>query len=65
MEEEVLFPAFETRTGNTMGPTYVMRTEHEQIRALLQVMARAALESDHTAISACRKRSTCCCSSTI
>jgi len=47
MEEEVLFPAFETRTGNTMGPTYVMRTEHEQIRALLQDMARAALESDH------------------
>jgi iron-sulfur cluster repair protein YtfE (RIC family) len=49
MEEEVLFPAFETRTGNTMGPTYVMRTEHEQIRALLQDMARAVLEADHNA----------------
>ncbi|WP_018077923.1 hemerythrin domain-containing protein [Thiobacillus denitrificans] len=49
MEEDVLFPAFETRTGNTMGPTYVMRTEHEQIRALLQDMARAVLEADHNA----------------
>ena len=47
MEEEVLFPAFETRTGNAMGPTYVMRTEHEQIRALLLDMARAVRESDH------------------
>ncbi len=46
MEEEVLFPAFEARTGNTMGPTYVMRTEHEQMRALLQDMARAALAAD-------------------
>ncbi len=47
MEEEVLFPAFEARTGNTMGPTHVMRMEHEQMRALLQDMARAALAADH------------------
>ncbi len=47
MEEEVLFPAFEARTGNSMGPTHVMRMEHEQMRALMQDMARAAQESDH------------------
>lgn len=41
MEEEVLFPAFDARTGNSMGPTYVMRMEHEQMRGLLQDMARA------------------------
>ena len=41
MEEEVLFPAFEARTGNTMGPTQVMRMEHEQMRDLLQAMANA------------------------
>lgn len=35
LEEEVLFPAFEGATGMTMGPTQVMRMEHEQMRALL------------------------------
>jgi iron-sulfur cluster repair protein YtfE (RIC family) len=35
MEEEVLFPAFEAQTGQTQGPTMVMRMEHEQMRALL------------------------------
>ncbi len=35
MEEQVLFPAFETETGHTQGPTAVMRMEHEQMRGLL------------------------------
>ncbi|MCP4002344.1 MAG: hemerythrin domain-containing protein [Gammaproteobacteria bacterium] len=35
MEEQVLFPAFETETGHTQGPTAVMRMEHEQIRGLI------------------------------
>lgn len=35
MEEQVLFPAFETETGHTEGPTVVMRMEHEQIRGLI------------------------------
>ena len=43
MEEEVLFPAFEARTGNSMGPTQVMRMEHAQMRGLLQEMASAVL----------------------
>ena len=41
MEETVLFPAFEARTGNIAGPTQVMRMEHEQMRELLQAMAHA------------------------
>lgn len=46
MEEDVLFPAFEARSGNSMGPTQVMRMEHAQMRDLLQDMARAAAASD-------------------
>jgi len=41
MEEDVLFPAFETLTGMRAGPTQVMRMEHEQVRGLLQDMASA------------------------
>jgi hemerythrin-like domain-containing protein len=46
MEEEVLFPAFETRTGMVSGPTEVMRMEHAQMRELIQEMARAAAAGD-------------------
>jgi hemerythrin-like domain-containing protein len=41
MEEELLFPAFEEASGNTMGPTAVMRHEHEQMRALFEEMGQA------------------------
>jgi iron-sulfur cluster repair protein YtfE (RIC family) len=41
MEEDVLFPAFESRTGMSTGPTEVMRMEHAQMRDLLQAMANA------------------------
>lgn len=41
MEERVLFPSFETKTGQTMGPTQVMRAEHEQMRGLMQEMDAA------------------------
>ncbi len=47
MEERVLFPAFETQTGMTgSGPTFVMRSEHEQMRGLLGQMAAAADRGD-------------------
>ncbi len=46
MEEEVLFPAFEARTGMRSGPTEVMRMEHAQMRALLQGMADAVAAGD-------------------
>ena len=48
MEEDVLFPAFEARTGNSMGPTQVMRMEHEQMRGLLQDMASAVAGANHS-----------------
>ena len=47
MEEDVLFPAFEARTGNSMGPTQLMRMEHDQMRGLLQEMASAAADANH------------------
>jgi hemerythrin-like domain-containing protein len=46
MEETVLFPAFEARTGMSMGPTEVMRMEHVQMRDLLQGMQQAMAASD-------------------
>ncbi len=45
-EETVLFPAFETRIGNSRGPTEVMRSEHAQMRDLMQGMADAIAAND-------------------
>ena len=39
MEEEVLFPLYEKKTETTMGPTHVMRMEHQEIQGLLKRMA--------------------------
>ncbi len=44
-EEEVLFPDFEAASGNTMGPTQVMRMEHDQVRGLFEKM-KAALDAE-------------------
>lgn len=38
MEEEILFPEFEAKTGMTGGPTMVMRSEHNQVKALFEQM---------------------------
>lgn len=46
MEEQLLFPAFERETGNTMGPTRMMRMEHEQMRELFTHMAAAVAARD-------------------
>ncbi|MCL2346191.1 MAG: hemerythrin domain-containing protein [Desulfobulbus sp.] len=40
-EETLLFPTFESATGESGGPTQVMRGEHTQMRALLAAMAEA------------------------
>jgi iron-sulfur cluster repair protein YtfE (RIC family) len=40
LEEETLFPLFEARTG-AVGPTSVMREEHQLIRGALAVMGAA------------------------
>jgi iron-sulfur cluster repair protein YtfE (RIC family) len=48
-EEEILFPAFEEKTGmRNMGPTAVMRMEHETIKQLLQAIAQAVEASAPT-----------------
>ena len=46
MEENVLFSAFEDRTGMTSGPTMVMREEHEQMRGVLAALGEAVGAQD-------------------
>lgn len=46
MEEEVLFPRFEESTGTTGGPTEVMRSEHAQMRLLLEDLAESVGNRD-------------------
>ncbi|WP_426417246.1 hemerythrin domain-containing protein [Aestuariirhabdus sp. LZHN29] len=54
MEEQVLFPAFESATGMTAGPTAVMRMEHQQMRALLAEISEAAGNQERSAfLSGC------------
>ncbi|MFC1235245.1 hemerythrin domain-containing protein [Vibrio sp. F74] len=40
-EEEILFPAFEQKTGMTGGPTMVMRSEHSQVKGMFEQMNNA------------------------
>lgn len=47
-EEEALFPAFENRTGMRAGPTQVMRSEHEQMRGLMEQMQSAVERQSDT-----------------
>ena len=48
-EEEILFPAFEDKTGiKGMGPTEVMRMEHRQIKQLLATIAQRLREQTDT-----------------
>ena len=44
MEENLLFPAFENKTGHAGGPTQVMRMEHDQMRVVIHDL-RSALEA--------------------
>ncbi|MCP5279861.1 MAG: hemerythrin domain-containing protein [Thiobacillus sp.] len=45
-EEEVVFPAFENRTGMSGGPTFVMREEHDQMRDTFTAMDQALEKKD-------------------
>lgn len=45
-EETIMFPAFEQATGSSMGPTSVMRMEHEQMRELFAEMQAALAAKD-------------------
>ncbi|MCP4041809.1 MAG: hemerythrin domain-containing protein [Gammaproteobacteria bacterium] len=49
MEESVMFPSFEARTGSSAGPTQVMRMEHEQVHSLLADMVNAIGAKDQDA----------------
>lgn len=46
MEERVLFPTFESATGITNGPTMVMRSEHQQMRNLIEEIENALANQD-------------------
>jgi iron-sulfur cluster repair protein YtfE (RIC family) len=46
IEEELLFPVFEARSGMVYGPTEVMRDEHRQVRTALGLMRRGLLRTD-------------------
>jgi len=48
-EEDELFPVFEEQTGNTQGPTQVMRYEHDQVKGLIGKMAEAVESQDKDA----------------
>lgn len=54
MEEGILFPFFEAKTGITGGPTAVMRQEHAGIRNLLERIGSALSASDGAASAASR-----------
>ena len=55
-EEQVLFPAFEGATGNTRGPTVVMRAEHLEIRRLMDTVRVALGLADAYASSEALRR---------
>ncbi len=46
MEEKVMFPEFEQKTGMVQGPTQMMRQEHIQIRSLMKQMGEAIENED-------------------
>jgi hemerythrin-like domain-containing protein len=46
VEEDVLFPEFERRTGMSGGPTRMMRMEHMQMRGLLDQLDAAQSAHD-------------------
>lgn len=46
MEEAVLFVAFEEATGNSAGPTSVMRMEHRHLRDLMRLLSEAVSQHD-------------------
>ncbi len=45
-EENVLFPAFEAKTGIAHGPTVIMRSEHMDMREAMQGMQLALARHD-------------------
>jgi hemerythrin-like domain-containing protein len=50
-EEQLIFPAFEQRSGMFGGPTQVMRMEHTQMRGLVRQMETALAARDADAFA--------------
>jgi len=48
MEERVMFPEFEMKTGMTQGPTEMMRAEHTQMRSLMSQLKDAIAADNST-----------------
>lgn len=48
IEEELIFPVFEARSGIVGGPTAVMRDEHRQVRKAVALMRAGLEKSDAT-----------------
>jgi len=46
MEEKIMFPAFEDRTGMQGGPTAMMRMEHDQMRGVVGQMQEDLVSKD-------------------
>jgi iron-sulfur cluster repair protein YtfE (RIC family) len=45
-EEQVLYPLYEQLSGQQLGPTEVMRYEHEQLRELMEALFQAVQQHD-------------------
>src|SRR5438045_571945 len=52
MEEQVLFPVFEQAIGQASGPTSVMRSEHVQLRRIVDRLNAALAKCDADAFFA-------------
>ncbi len=50
LEEEQLFPEFERLTGMAMGPTRIMRMEHQQMRGLFEELRAELAQRDADAV---------------
>ncbi|MEA1954865.1 MAG: hemerythrin domain-containing protein [Campylobacterota bacterium] len=46
LEERVMFPKFEQKTGMTQGPTQMMRHEHSQMRGLMKQLLETIETND-------------------
>ena len=46
IEEELIFPVFEARSGMASGPTDVLRDEHRHVRQAVDVMRRGLRSRD-------------------
>ncbi len=50
LEEEQVFPEFERLTGMAMGPTRIMRMEHQQMRGLFEELRAGFAARDADAV---------------